>query len=819
MIARHVRGGRWLALAAALALLLPAGADAMKRRQGERESERGAELRAVGEVADSLDALFVPVDGPLVLSAAEARYDPLTGRIEADGDVHLSFGGWVLRCQHVSLDLESQTAEASGDAELAQGETRIRFARAVVEIDTLEGLIVDAEVQGAADRYQFHAGALRRMRDGQVFVRETWFTPCGCGDRKPAWSVESRFVRITPEGVVHHRRSWFRLGSKRVLPIPSGRFDAVTGRAAGLMLPEIRLGGTQPFSVGLPLYLTLGRNADLTLTPAYYDTRGFMGSGELRYALAPGQGGTLSISAIHDRSLLETLREKTKEVIPDVKAEGYSELRFWGQWRHLNRDRHALFGAHLDVVRDDMILRDFEQDYSVRRTPYLASSLWGGVHDRRAALRLETEVVDDMSDVRNSAALHSLPRLRASATRLRARPGEDWRVGLDLDSDLLWAVGFPDAWGGNLVYRDEYVDVGRDGLNRGHPAYEGRDADGSEGSTRYESGEPVRRALRAGARARLGATWTPGGWLWVRPWAEVRGSLYGGYRHHDDPGSLGTFRAGTQVGTALFRDFRGGPADGGVRHVIEPTATYEMQPVVSDTVHPILTYDDLQMPFARVRLEVVNRWQKGTRDAFLKTQPRTQALELRAATSIELVEDARFDPDVPIEPLSMELSYRHRHGRLGARTIVAWEKEPFQLAGVQGSLDHPNGNRLSLAYDWVRGGKAVLWSAGAWYPLLHGGTPDTGIHEVAFGVTWVPYTFLKGAVDDPKRILRGFELGGSWRINLRGEMGPAQSRLLNHEYWVTFTSPCACWRAGVDLRFASDWSSPSFGIRADLITR
>ncbi|MDP7113439.1 MAG: hypothetical protein QGH45_15835 [Myxococcota bacterium] len=806
-------GGRWLALLAVLALIAPGAADAKKRRQGEDPNDRGAELRAVGDVAESLDSLFVPVDGALTLSSDSARYDPLTGSIEAEGDVKLSFGAWTLRCQHVSLDLEAQTAEASGDAELVQGETRIRFASAVVELDTLEGMIVDAEVQGAADRYQFHAGALRRMRDGQVFVRETWFTPCGCGDRKPAWSVESRFVRITPEGIVQHRRSWFRLGNKRVLPIPAGRFDAVTGRASGLMLPEIRLGGTQPFSVGLPLYLTLGRNMDLTLTPAYYDTRGFMGSGELRYAMAPGQGGTLSISAIHDRSLLETVRERSMEVIPDVKAEGYSELRFWGQWRHLQRDRHAMFGAHLDVVRDDMILKDFEQDYAVRRTPYLASNLWGGVHDKRVALRLETEIVDDMSDVRNSAALHSLPRLRASATRLRARPGTDWRVGLDLDSDLLWAVSFPGAWTGNMEYQEPYSDVGRDGLFRGHAAYVGRDDDGSEGSTRYEAGEPVHRTLRAGARARFGATWTPGGWLWVKPWAEVRGSLYGGYRHHEDPGQLGTLRAGTEVGTALFRDFRS------VRHVIEPTVAYEMQPVVTDTVHPILTYDDLQQPYHRVKLELVNRWQQGTRDTFLRTMPRIQALELRAATAIELVEDARFDSELPIEPLRMELSYRHRHGRLGARTIVAWEKEPFQLAGAQASLDHPNGNRLSLAYDWVRGGKNLLWSAGAWYPLLHGGLPDTGIHEVAFGVTWVPYTFLKEAVADPKRILRGFELGGSWRVNLRGEMGPAQSRVLNHEYWLTFTSPCACWRAGVDLRFASDWNSPSFGIRADLITK
>lgn len=805
-------------LVASLVLAWPTGAEG-KRRRGPQSDERGGELLAVGDVADSLDALFVPVDGPLTLSADAARYDPTTGQIEAEGSVRVSFGEWVLGCDRVALNIGEQTAEGEGDCQLSQGSTRIRFASATVELDTLEGMIIDAEVEGAADRYRFHAGVLRRLSDGQVFVRDTWFTPCGCEGRKPAWSVESRFVRITPEGVVHHSRSWFRLGQRRVIPVPSGRFDAVTGRASGFMLPEIRIGGRQPFSVGLPVYLTLGRNADLTLTPAYYDTRGFMGSGELRYAMAPGQAGTLSFSAIQDAALLEQVRERLHDVIPMVKAAGYSELRFWGQWRHLQRTRHAVFGGHLDVVRDDMILKDFEQDYSVRRTPYLASNVWGGVHDRRAALRMETEIVDDVSDVYNSHALHSLPRLRATATRLRGRPGQDWRVGLDVDSELLWALAFPDAWNGHLEYGTEYSDVGRDGISRGDPSYVGRDDDGTEGSSRYESGEPVHRTLRLAGKARLGATWTPGGWLWLRPWTEAQGSLYTGFRHHEEPGQLGVLRMGAELGTALFRDFHGGPAAGGVRHVIEPQLSYVGQPLVEETVHPLLTYDDVQQRHHRLAFELVNRWQRGVPAAFMRTQPRVQNLELRLAAALEFVPEARFDEDIPVEPLSMELSYRHRHGRLGARTVVAWEKEPFQVAGVQGSLDHPNGNRLALSYDWVRGGKGLLWSSGRWYPLLHGRLPDTGIHEIAFGVTWVPYTFLQEAVADPKRILRGFSVGAVWRVNLRADLGPAQSRLLNHEYWITFTSPCSCWRAGLDLRFASDWNSPSFGVRADLITR
>ena len=465
-----------------------------------------------------------------------------------------------------------------------------------------------------------------------------------------------------------------------------------------------------------------------------------------------------------------------------------------------------------------MVLRDFEQDYSVRRTPYLASRVWGGLHDGRGAVRLETEIVDDLSDVRNGRALHSLPRFSASATRLRARPGRDWRVGFDASTELAWLTAFPDAWNGELRHDDPYEDVGRDGLGRSHPAYPGLDSDHTEGSSRFETGEPVRRTFRGALSARLGATWTPGGWLWLRPWAEASGVLYGGFRIHDNPGALGRLRGGAELGTALFRDFGGGVAGGGLRHVIEPKLRYRMQPVVEQSVHPILTYDDVQSRYHRLEFELVNRLQRRASDGFLTSQPRIQALEVRLSTALELVRDARYDPDQPVEPLRAELSLRHRHGRLGARTVLAWERTPFQVAGVQGSLDHPNGNRLNVAYDWVRGGRELLWSAGEWYRLLHGSVPATGIHELAFGVTWVPYSFLREAVADPRRILRGFAVGAMWRVNLRADAA-AGTRLLNHEYWLTFTSPCACWRGGLDLRFASDWKSPSFGVRLDLITR
>ncbi len=811
------RTARGLAAALLLGLFALAATSPAHAKRGRKQTEeRGAELRAVREVADSVDAVFMPVSGPVVLRAETASYLPEEAAIVAEGGVTVFYGPWELRCDRLRMDLEEEIASGEGDCTLEGGDLTLSFGRAELQLESLEGLLLDMAIDGLAGKYRFEAGRLHRMPSGQIYVDDGWMTPCGCGGRKPAWSVKARFLRIDPEGNVHHKRGWFCLGRKRVLPLPSGRFDGVSGRAAGFMLPEIRLGGTQPFHGGLPLYLTTSRNTDLTLTPAYVHTRGFLMGGEFRYAIAPSQGGTLTLSVIRDAALLEQLRTRVKDLIDEPGELGYSDWRFWGQWRHYQRAPHGLFGAHVDVVRDDMVLGDFEQDYSVRRTPYLASNIWGGAHRGRGALRAEVELIDDLANVRNGKALHSLPHLHGSATRLSLRPHRDLRLSLDADADLAWFAAFPDIWAGEMEYPSAFLDVGTDGLARGDDGWVDRDSDHSEGNDQYNTGEPVHRTLRAGGRVRLSGQWSPGGWLWITPWAEANGAMYGKFRVHDDPGLLGTVRAGTVVGTALFRDFGGGTAEGGVRHIVEPRLSFVSQPVVREALHPILTYDDLQQPYTRVQLEVINRLQRGSAAAYMTTQPRRQALEVRAALPLELMPDARFDSEVPVEPLRLELAYAHPFGRLGARTMVAWEEQPFQAAGVGGSLHHPNGNRLSLNYDWVQGGAAALWAAGRWYPLLHGTLDDNQIHELTFAVTWVPYTFMRGFLQDPRRIVRGFAVGAHWRLNLRER---AARTLLNHEYSVTYTSPCACWRGGVDLRFASDWSSPSFGIRLDLLTQ
>ncbi len=809
--------GRTAAVTLALALVALAAHPADARRGRRDAPERGQELRAVGEVAGALQELLIPVSGEIVVHAGEASYDADAGTIDARGGVAVSFGAARLRCDTVRVDLQRRTAAGEGACVLTHGGTTVAFSRAELDLQTLDGVVLDAEAEGLAGRYRFRSERLHRTPAGDVFVTGGWFTPCGCDGRVPAWGVEAGHVRIRPEGRVDYRRGWLRIGDRRVVPLPPGRFDAVTGRASGLLMPRLTIGGNQPFTLGLPVYLATSRNTDLTLTPAWVDTRGVLLQGELRYAIGPGQGGQLSVAAIEDRALLDDLRTAHRVVYPEVQAAGYAPVRFWGRWRHLQRADHAVFGAHLDVLRDERILQDFQEDYEVRRTPYLASRIWGGAHAGRGLLRAETEWIDDLTDVRNAAALHGVPHLRWSGTRWGPAPRGDLRARIDLAGEAEWRVAFPDAWHGDLAYRGPYDDVGSDGLSAAHPATDGADPDGSEASGHYEHGEPVRRTLRAGGRLRASLTWTPGGWLWLRPWAEGEAAAFGAHRHTDVPGYRATAAGGAELGTALFRDF--GAEEGGWRHVIEPRVAWESRPFVAHTDHPVWRYDDLRRPHHRLDLELINRLQRHGGDPLLSTQPRRQALELRVATAVELHPDARFDPDRALEPLRVRLQARHRHARLTAHAVVAWRREPLQVAGVWGTLHHPAGNGVVVAYDWVRGGGTLLWADGWWYPVLHGTPAEGAIHQGFLGVTWVPYTFVQAFAPDPKRVARGLAIHARWRVDLRGDLPRERSRLLNHEYGVTYTSPCSCWRAGIDLRFASDLAAPSFGVRFDLLTR
>ncbi|MBW2252994.1 MAG: LPS-assembly protein LptD [Deltaproteobacteria bacterium] len=112
------------------------------------------------------------------------------------------------------------------------------------------------------------------------------YTNCGCVELPP-WRVTAAEAEWVPDETVRVRRAMLRLLDVPVLPIPAGTIPLK--RRSGLLLPTVSH-GVDGWRFAQPFYLTVGRSADLTLTPEVRTKRSVRLLGEARYALRGGSG-------------------------------------------------------------------------------------------------------------------------------------------------------------------------------------------------------------------------------------------------------------------------------------------------------------------------------------------------------------------------------------------------------------------------------------------------------------------------------------------------------------------------------------------------
>ena len=169
------------------------------------------------------------------------------------------------------------------------------------------------------------------------------------------------------------------------------------------------------------------------------------------------------------------------------------------------------------------------------------------------------------------------------AIRAVVLTGEGTRAfcaGQDIREAIAFDGASGEAWAGELEYPDHYVDAGRDGLSRSDAAYPGPDEDRTEGSTHFETGEPVRRTLLVSAdrdllvaeiprlKREYGAVagdWESGAIAWVAARNDTRclilrgvTDLVGGERGEAYDGHVEVFVEGAgQVMTALVDNLPG----------------------------------------------------------------------------------------------------------------------------------------------------------------------------------------------------------------------------------------------------------------------
>jgi LPS-assembly protein len=339
---------------------------------------------------------------PIELSAQQLVHDGATHRAYAEGNAELTTDGAALHADRINWDQESSFATAIGHVALriTRGDLMVVVAD-VVTIrfegnEVREVFVNDGKVLGkkgitpealraiVAPDVLVHAGETTMLLTGNHLVREgsVWhveqvdLVPCECNFDNPSWSIHGYDVSVD---TAEHRASLWgttvRIHGVPVLWLPWISIP-LSNRQTGLLVPKPSFTALNGFGIEQPVFITLGRSADLTLAPGYFGgasgpfgVRGPRLLTEGRYAPSVGTSGRLSLGLLWD------LRAPRSAVDPSQTTSGVRGLRGEASWQHV-QDLSSGWHDRVDAafLSDGYYQRDLVADVLAREAGYLRSS-------------------------------------------------------------------------------------------------------------------------------------------------------------------------------------------------------------------------------------------------------------------------------------------------------------------------------------------------------------------------------------------------------------------------------------------------------------
>lgn len=485
--------------------------------------------------------------GAVTVRSRSATYDPATGEVRATGGVLLTDPTRAVQADAIRAVLGGEW-EAEGVVAFVKDRPVDLGAVDTIDAARLEG----------RNRLSFSGSRLQGEASGRFRLETARLTLCDCpGGCPPSWEVTA-----TKADVVPGKRailSWpvLRVTPRFLLvnrPVPvlalPWLYVPLGDRQTGLLLPEIRRTEILGFSVAEPLFVTLGRSADLTLTPEYAFGRAradvsdgkpaVRGAGarlELRWAPAEGAAGSVELAWLHDLD-------------GEPGGEGGSRFAITGAHGQRISDRTSL-AARLRLAGDAVWVRDLTSDVNGRQATYRRSDVL--LSHRRGPIVLE-------------AGAEYLQPLVPVAIVAGDRYGP---LGAD--------AGVASRWPGLVA---TLLPVGVGALQLSAHAAAARFA--PVAGPRDLAGRPA--VDRADARAELAFPLVLGGAVSLSPW--VRGAAVGyAFEGGDGPRANAWGTGGMALGTELSRRF------GSVRHAVAPRVEWRAGTPAAGAPLPWLAHD------------------------------------------------------------------------------------------------------------------------------------------------------------------------------------------------------------------------------------
>jgi LPS-assembly protein len=332
-------------------------------------------------------AVAAPAD-EIDFSADQVSYDDSSALIVASGRVRMNRDGYYLASDRVEWNRETGSVVALGNVIILSPEGDRVIGNRVVLDDklrdgTVEDLLVVLESGGRV------AARSATRTDGVLRLNQAIYSPCpvtsptGC-PRNPSWSISA--ARVTRDPVEGRLR--FEGGRLTILGLTLPLLpvfaisDGSNDRAAnGLLIPNLSVSSSNGVELGVPYYLRLGDNKDLTLTPHVYTKALPAIEARFRHLTGLGAyqiGGFLTYGKIDNIDEVNATDSQGSRRGLRAYIEANGRLQFSPEWSLTSSIRLATdktVTRRYDLTRDDR-LRNFVEAERITPNSYISIAGW-----------------------------------------------------------------------------------------------------------------------------------------------------------------------------------------------------------------------------------------------------------------------------------------------------------------------------------------------------------------------------------------------------------------------------------------------------------
>ncbi len=241
-----------------------------------------------------------PRNAPMLVEAAEIRYDYTNDTVAAIGNVQIYHGGSTLEADRVIYDKKTKRLRAEGNARLTEPDGKITYGQVIDLTDDYRDGFVDSLRLETVDDTRMAATRADRAKGTYTVLQNGVYTACEpCKDdpkKPPLWQVKAaRIIHDSGEKMLY-----FEDGNIDLFGLPMAWFpfmsmpDQTVKRKSGFLFPTVTTSSTYGLGIETPYFLALAPNYDLTLYPKYTTQQGLLMEADWRQRLA---NGTYSIIA------------------------------------------------------------------------------------------------------------------------------------------------------------------------------------------------------------------------------------------------------------------------------------------------------------------------------------------------------------------------------------------------------------------------------------------------------------------------------------------------------------------------------------------